>query len=83
MNYKEKQKSFRQRLKKQVKTIWISKEIATVPHPTLEKQFIKVVRLVNGTYVKPKKESDLNLAVNNKLKQKYERSKKEQGFNGS
>jgi len=52
MNYKEKQKSFRQRLKNQVKTIWISKEIATVPHPTLEKQFIKVVRLVKGTYNK-------------------------------
>lgn len=54
MDYKEKQKGFRQRLKDQSKIIWVSKEIATLPHPTLEKEFIKVLRIVKGAYNKKK-----------------------------
>ena len=52
MEYKKKQQEFKRRLKNQVKMIWVSKEITTIPHPTLEKEFVKIIRLVKGNYIK-------------------------------
>ena len=61
MNYKEKQKEFRQRLKNQVKNIWVSKEIKTVEipnhkDPDNEKSNLKIqmLQIVKGTYNKSK-----------------------------
>lgn len=54
MNYKEKQQDFKSRLHNQIKMIWVSKEIANVPHPSNAKEFIKVSRMVYGNYIKSK-----------------------------